>query len=129
MKLVCFRCANRQENDTACGSCGNDIVHDLGEGSTWRYLRDIEQRAQRQRQAKIIGIASLVAVVLAIGFYIAALVYYGQQEQAPSNAILRVLVAAALGAGLATAAVLEQTWGKQHFFPFLDQEDEIRGRG
>jgi hypothetical protein len=126
MRFVCFRCGHRQENDTACGSCSNDIVHDLGERSTWRHLRDIESRLGRQRHARIIGIASLAAVPVAIGLYLATLMYYGPRGGSPPRTVLQVLIAVTLGVALGLVAVLEKTWGQKRMFPFLDQEDDIR---
>jgi hypothetical protein len=126
MRFVCFRCGHRQESDTTCGSCSNDIVHDLGERSTWSHLRDIEHHLRRQRQARIIGIASVVAVILGIGLYIGLATYYGRTGQDLSRRVIRALVAVTLGVGLALVAVLERTWGQKRMFPFLDQEDEIQ---
>lgn len=126
MRFVCFRCGHRQEKDATCASCGNDIVHDLGERSTWRHLRDIESRLGRKRQARIMGIASLVTAPVAIGLYFWGLTYYGQQGEMPLPRVMTFLMAAILGMALSIVAVLEKTWGKKRMFPFLDQEDEIR---
>ena len=126
MRFVCFRCGHRQEGDTTCGSCSNDIVHDLGERSTWRHLRDIERRLGRQRQARIIGVASLVAAILGLGLYIGFVAYYVGTGGDPSGADGRILVVVTLGFALALVAILEKTWGQKRMFPFLDQEDEIR---
>ena len=126
MRFVCFRCGHRQENDTSCGSCSNDIVHDLGERTTWRHLREIDGRLGRQRHARIIGIATLVTMPVAIGLYTGLLAYYAARGAAPSEGVFKALAAVPLGVGLGLIAVLEKTWGQKRMFPFIDQEDEIR---
>jgi hypothetical protein len=126
MRFVCFRCGHRQEQDTRCASCSNDIVQDLGDRSTWRHLRDIEGRLGKRRQAKIVGIAAVLAALVGAALFSAAVSYYAPRgEHAPRNVVV-ALVAATLGVGLAVAAALDRTWGKKRLFSFLDQEDEIR---
>lgn len=128
MQFVCFGCGNRQESDTTCGSCSNEIVHDLGERSTWPHLRDIEHRMWRQRQARITGIASLVATILSLGLYIGMATYYGRTGQNLSRLVISALTAVTLGMALPLVAALERTLGQKRMFPFLDQRDEVQAR-